>query len=56
MTESKTLSGRARGKIPFAPADYDLNVNVGDMVVAGLTVIVRKHESDSTGDDDYAEA
>jgi len=26
------------------------------MVVAGLTVIARKHESDSTGDDDYAEA
>jgi hypothetical protein len=53
MTEPKAISGRARGNIPFAPADYDLNVKVGEMVVAGLTVIARKR--DSAEDDVHAE-
>jgi len=35
------------------PADYDLNVNVGEMVVA--SVLVRKRASDSNEDGDHVE-
>ncbi|MDQ6996199.1 MAG: phosphatidylserine decarboxylase family protein [Mariprofundus sp.] len=60
----KVEAGQRIGMIRFGsrvnceiPADYDLNVNVGDMVVAGLTVIARKRENEGGNqDNDNAEA
>jgi len=68
MTEPNAIAGRTRGKTPVAsegwrfiiPVDDDLNVNVGEMVVAGLTVIARKRENEAedkteNGDQNHAE-
>jgi len=58
----KVEAGQRIGMIRFGsrvnceiPADYDLNIKVGDMVVAGSTVIARKRESDAeSGDHSHA--
>jgi len=60
----KVEAGQRIGMIRFGsrvnceiPADYDLNVKVGEMVVAGLTVIARKRENEAVNEDQsHAEA
>jgi len=60
----KVEAGQRIGMIRFGsrvnceiPADYELQVKVGDMVTAGLTVIARKSENDVTnGENNHAEA
>jgi len=60
----KVEAGQRIGMIRFGsrvnceiPADYDLNVKVGEMVVAGLTVIARKRDNeDKTEDNGHVEA
>jgi len=54
----KVEAGQRIGMIRFGsrvnceiPADYDLNVKVGEMVVAGLTVIARKREDEGNNED-----
>lgn len=54
----KVEAGQRIGMIRFGsrvnceiPADYDLNVKVGDMVVAGLTVIARKRDHKAKTED-----
>ncbi len=64
----KVEGGQRIGMIRFGsrvnceiPADYALNVNVGDMVAAGLTVIARKRKNETedkteNGDQNHVEA
>jgi len=60
----KVEAGQRIGMIRFGsrvncevPADYDLNVKLGDMVVAGQTVIARKRVSeDASEDNSHVEA
>jgi len=54
----KVEAGQRIGMIRFGsrvnceiPADYDLNVKVGEQVVAGLTVIARKRENETVIED-----
>jgi len=42
MSQKQAISGHPRGALPFAPEGFELNVNVGDHVTAGETIIARK--------------
>jgi len=60
----RVAAGQRIGMIRFGsrvnceiPADYELQVKVGDMVTAGLTVIARKSENNAAnGEENHAEA